>query len=264
MFTQKKYYGPPKSILITGASDGIGAGLAEYYATEGVTLFLSGRNEERLLRITKNCQKKGADVFPMIVDVTDQARMQAWMDQCDDKVPLDLVIANAGISGGTGSEGESIDQARQIYNVNVKGVFNTIGPAIDRMTPRKHGQIAIMSSLSAFNGWAGAPAYSSSKAAVRTYGEGLRIDLKNKNIRVNVICPGFVKTAMTDRNDFSMPFLMSVEKAAIAIANGLAANKGRIVFPWQMYGIVGFIGILPYFLCEKIMRFAPAKADLPQ
>jgi len=261
---KKAIYKPPRHILITGASGGIGAVLAEYYATDGVVLYLSGRNAERLKDVAKRCGDKGAAVHAKIIDVTHQAEMLKWMSEADEKTPLDLVIANAGISGGSGGlhGAEPVQQAREIYNVNVKGVFNTIDPVFSAMMERRYGQIAIMSSLSAFSGWSGAPAYSSSKGAVRLYGEALRVDAARCNVRVNVICPGFIKTAMTDHNDFNMPFMMLAEEAAINIANGLARNKGRIVFPWPMYVMCGFIGMLPFVLVEKIMSRVPAKVKL--
>ena len=129
-----------------------------------------------------------------------------------------------GISGGTGGaggdpsagpmQGESPAQARQIFDVNLGGVLNTLEPVLPAMLQRGRGQVAIISSLAAFRGWPGAPAYSASKGAVRFYGEALRGALHSSGVEINVVCPGFVVSRMTDVNQFPMPFLMSAEKAA--------------------------------------------------
>jgi len=254
----------PKNILITGASSGIGAGLANHYAAPGISLALSGRNAERLKQIADQCRSKGAEVETALVDVTNQEAMSQWIKGLAEGAPLDLVFANAGISGGTGGvmDGEPVDQARQIFDVNLGGVLNTIGPALEAMKPRKCGQIAIISSLAGFRGWPSAPAYSASKGAVRFYGEAMRGALRKAGIQVNVICPGFVTSRITDANDFHMPMKMSAEKAARIIAAGLAKDKGRICFPWPTFFVSWFISVLPDCIAQKILARAPAKGAI--
>ena len=251
----------PKSILITGASSGIGEALALHYAKEGVFLALSGRNEERLSAVARACQDKGAAVDIAVLSVTDQGHMEDWINDVDEANPLDLVIANAGISGGTGGvmNGEPVAQAREIFDVNLTGVLNTVGPILPRMIARGRGQIALMASLAAFRGFPGAPAYSASKGAVRFYGEALRGAILHTGVKVNVVCPGFVKSRMTAVNDFPMPFLMSAEKASSIIANKLAGDKGRIAFPWPVLASSWFLSILPDCLAQKILSRLPAK-----
>ena len=252
----------PKSILITGASSGIGEALALYYARPGVFLALSGRNEDRLLSVASVCRAKGAEVDIAVLPVTDQGHMEDWITDIDDKHPLDLVIANAGISGGTGGvmNGEPISQARVIFDVNVTGVLNTVGPALPRMIARGRGQIAMMASLAAFRGFPGAPAYSASKGAVRFYGEALRGAVHGTGVKINVVCPGFVRSRMTAANDFPMPFLMSAEKAAIIIANKLALDRGRIAFPWPVHASSWLLSVLPDFIVQSLLRRLPAKS----
>lgn len=257
----------PKNILITGASSGIGEALAYHYAQEGIKLYLSGRNEERLNQVAQACREKEAEVEIALVDVTDQAAMQDWIFSTNQKAELDLVIANAGISGGSGGrlDGEPINEARKIFEVNVTGVFNTVEPAVEIFKDSGSSkQIAIVASLAGFRGWPSAPSYTASKGAVRFYGEALRGSLaKNTNIQINVICPGFVKSRITDQNDFPMPLIMDADKAASIIARGLEKNKGRICFPLPVHGFVWFMSILPDWLAQKILAKSPAKSALP-
>ncbi len=253
----------PKSILITGASGGLGAALAAAYAGPGVALALTGRDHGRLDATALRCRGLGAEVATATIDVTDAAALADWLSTVDDRAPLDLVIANAGISGGTGG-GEGERQARRIFAVNVDGVLNTVLPAIPRMRARRHGQIALMSSLAAFRGVPGAPAYCASKAAIKTWGEALRGTLRREGIGVSVICPGFVRTAMTAVNPFPMPLLMDAAPAAAIIKRRLARGHGRIAFPWPMYALVWLLGALPPVATDPLFSRLPEKSSLPE
>lgn len=249
-----------KNILITGASSGLGAALADAYAGQGTHLFLSGRNEDRLKQVAERVAQKGAQPHIKCVDVTDGAGMKAWIGEVDAAYPLDLVIANAGISAGTGKGNESEAQNAAIFTTNVQGVFNTIHPIIPAMKKRGHGQIAIMSSLAGFLGVPGAPSYAASKAAVRIYGEALRVELAPHGVMVNVICPGFVQTPLTDVNDFKMPFLLRAEPAAWIIKRGLAQNRARIAFPWRFATLVWLVAALPLSWTAALFARLPRKA----
>lgn len=252
----------PSSVLISGASNGIGAALARAYAPDCRHLALGGRDADRLEAVANRCRALGAQVSATIVDVTDHAATAAWVAGAD----ADLVIANAGISAGTGGGGESDEQVRRIFAVNVDGVFNTIHPAIAVLRTRtpspagRRGQVAIMSSLAGFRGFAGAPAYCASKAAVKVYGEALRPDLGAQGIGLSVICPGYVHSAMTAANDFHMPFLMDADRAADIIKRGLARNAARIAFPWPMHMAAWLAGALPPSWLDATMRRLPRKS----
>jgi NAD(P)-dependent dehydrogenase (short-subunit alcohol dehydrogenase family) len=248
----------PRHILITGASSGLGAALAQAYAAPGVTLSLHGRDESRLRLVAAQATRSGAVIATHTGSVTDAADLKAWIEARDTALPIDLIIANAGISGGT-SRGENADQVARIFATNVTGVFNTVQPALVLMRARKHGQIAIMSSLASFRGFAGAPAYCASKAAVRVYGEGLRGEFAPHGVEINVICPGFVKTPMTDANPFPMPFLMDVDRAVAIIRSELAHNRARIAFPWIIYMFVRLLAGLPQGLMDLIAHLSPKK-----
>jgi short-subunit dehydrogenase len=249
----------PRHIAITGASSGIGAALALAYASVGVVLSLHGRNVERLEGVAAQAKARGAVVSVHAGDVTDAGYMAAWISSCNDAADIDLLIANAGISGGTSHVDMIADQTKAIFAANVTGVFNTIHPALPLMMRRGRGQIGIVSSLAGFRGFAGSSAYAASKAAVRIYGEGLRAEMAPHGVEINVICPGFVKTPMTDVNSFDMPFLMSPERAAQIIRKGLAQNRARIAFPWQMYALIRLLAALPQPLMDLIAERIPRK-----
>ncbi len=250
----------PLSVLVTGASSGIGEALALAYARPHATLALSGRDPERLDAVADLCRGRGAEVDPRIIDVTDAAAMSAWIAEADERAPLDLVIANAGISSGTSGRDEDEPRIRALFAVNVDGVLNTVLPAIPRMRQRRRGQIALISSIAAFRGFAGASAYCATKAAVKVFGEGLRLELAEHGIAVSVVCPGYVTSRMTARNTFPMPFLMPAERAAGIIVRGLARNKARIVFPLPMHLSVWLAGALPPALLDPILKRLPRKA----
>ena len=250
-------FSSPKSILITGASSGIGAALALHYAAPGVTLFISGRDQQRLDAVAQQCRNAGASVSAWVGDVTDESGLKGWIHSCNDDCPLNLVIANAGIALGA-TEVKGLHQAAvDSFRTNVNGVFNTVHPALEVMSQRRpypvcNAQVAVMSSVMGYAGMARSPAYSSSKAAVKHYGQALRGAFRGMGIGVSVICPGYVSSALTSRNKSRMPFLISAEKAAAIIAKGLARNQARITFPWQMVLITRLAINLPGFIVDRI------------
>ncbi|NNF17793.1 MAG: SDR family NAD(P)-dependent oxidoreductase [Gammaproteobacteria bacterium] len=249
----------PKNIVITGASSGIGEALARAYAAPGVTLHLAGRNADRLEAVADSVRQKNANAQIKVIDVADRDAMFAWIGAADDEAPLDLVIANAGIGLGKNDAPTLAELTERTFDTNVQGVFNTIHPALERMVPRRRGQVAIMSSVAGLLGMPGAAPYAASKAAVRSYGEGLRGAYHRHGVAINVICPGFVESGMTARNRFRMPFLMDADKAAHKIVRGLARNKARIAFPWQTYSFIRLLQMLPVAWADRLLRRSPQK-----
>ena len=243
----------PKSILITGASSGIGEALALAYACPGRHLFICGRNQDRLEAVALACRNAGAQCETQVIDVSEREPLENWIKSCELKAPLDLVIANAGISSGTGGLGESDERVRDIFATNIDGVVNTVLPVIAPMKSRGGGHIAIVSSIASFCGYAPAPAYCASKAAERIWGDGLRRSLRGDGIFVSVICPGFVESRITDANRFSMPLLMTAQKAARIIVKGLARKKAHITFPWQTAFGSWMMGVLPPALSDFLL-----------
>lgn len=229
----------PEHIAITGASSGIGAALAGHYAAPGRRLSLTGRNADRLEAVAGRCREAGANCTTAVGDVTQRAAMTDWVSVSEALGPVDLLVANAGISAGTLKLGNAPDASdAEVFATNVDGVVNTVEPVLARMRERGRGQIALMSSLASFRAFGAAPAYCASKAAVRLYGEGLRRAYARDGVAISVICPGFVRSPMTDANDFPMPMLMDADEAARIIARGLARDRARIAFPLPLYWAV--------------------------
>ena len=254
----------PRSILITGASSGIGAALARAYARHGATIALGGRDPVRIEATAETCRGLGAEATERVIDVTERDAMRRWIEEADRAAPLDLVIANAGIGGAVAGVVEAEEQARRILATNVDGVLNTVYPAIDAMLAHERrdgvrGQIAIVSSLAAFHGFPGAASYAASKAAVRAWGESLRAELYGEGIMVSVVCPGFVATPMTEGNTFPQPFKMGVDRCANIVARGLARNRARIAFPLPTY-VGAWLGVaLPAWTVDALIRRLPRK-----
>jgi len=243
-----------KNIVITGASSGIGEALALDYAAPGIALALSGRDDARLQAVAEACRGKGATVDAGQIDVTQRDALAAWLVRFDEAHPVDLVIANAGIS--IDKDNSSLDDfsiVRKTMAVNVDGVFNTVEPLVSRLMARGRGQIAVVSSLAGFIGLPYSASYNASKAAVRVWGESIRYVLKKSGIGVSVVCPGFVISRMTAQAPFKMPFLMTSARAAAIIRRGLARNKARIAFPIPTKAAVWFGGLLPGTWAAKLL-----------
>jgi short-subunit dehydrogenase len=234
------------SIVITGASSGIGEALALDYAQRGAALALTGRDAGRLAAVAAACRTKGATVVADTVDVVEGEKLAAWLTAFDDVHPVDLLIANAGIS--IDKDNSSLDDfsvIRKTFDVNVGGVLNTVEPLLPRMTTRKRGQIAVVASLASFIGLPYSASYNASKAAVRVWGESIRYALKKDGIGVSVICPGFVVSRMTANAPFPMPLLMTAARASAIIRHGLAHDHARIAFPVGTKAAVWFGQALP-------------------
>ncbi len=250
------------NVLITGASSGIGEALAEYYAANGAArLFICGRNAERLEKVRASCVALGAEVFAEVLDVADSKAMAEWVARCNDIAPLNLAIANAG----TGTVNETDDSIRNTFATNVNGVINTVLPVLQayRARPAQYAEdkaVAVVSSMAGYHGLPTCPAYSASKACVKAWGEALRPVLKREGIRMSVICPGFVRSRITDQNTCPMPFFMEAPQAAKIIAEGIKANKGIIAFPWPLRFVVWLVSVLPNCVSDLLYGRLPPKA----
>lgn len=249
-----------KSILITGASSGIGQAVALEFAKPGVHLTITGRNAERLDQLETLLINKGADVTALALDVVDRAGMTQMANDAENSHPFDLVIANAGIASSSNDDTPAEELIRDIFAVNLAGVLNTVLPVATLMRARGAGHIAIVSSIAGLRGLPTAPAYSASKVAVKAWGEAVRPQLAADGVGMTIIIPGFVESRITDANTFPMPFIMPAEKAAKIIVNGLQHRKRTIAFPWQMVWLMRILTMLPGPLFDKLLSRGPKKA----
>jgi short-subunit dehydrogenase len=245
-----------KSILITGASSGIGRALALGYAEPGTSLSLTGRNPERLEGIASTARAQGADVATGLLDVRDQTAMAQWIKQEDTRRPVDLVIANAGITTGLSYSQLAEDPAavRAILGINLTGVFNTVEPLIAPMCMRGRGQIAFIGSIAGIRGLPYSPGYCATKAAIHAYSESLRGRLAARGVQVSLIIPGFVKTPLNESIVSIKPLEMTDAKAALIIRRGLEKGKSVIAFPKALYLLARLARVLPAKLVDKILE----------
>lgn len=251
----------PRSIVLTGASSGIGAALAVTLARPGRSLLLMGRDGGRLAGVAEAVRARGADAATAAVPVTDAAAMAETLARRDASHPVDLLIANAGVtSGRIPPDGpEPPGQARWIVTTNLIGMLNTVEPLLPAMLARRAGHIALVSSMAALRPQADEPSYSAAKAGVRAYGIALRAWLRGQGIAVTVICPGFVTSPMSARHVGPKPFEISAERAAAIIARGLARRRAEILFPWQLHLLVRLGNLLPPVLADRIERSLAAR-----
>ena len=256
MFLKNK---EPKSVFITGASSGLGAHLAIEYANKGRILHLCGRNEERLNKTATACRQMGAEVFTYLFDTTDENAATTAVQKAFKRTPLDLLIANAGVSAGVIGDDETIIATRKIMTTNIFGTLNTVLPALELMRKRRKGHIALVASLAGYRGMASCPAYSASKSAVKAFGEALYGQQKPKGVHITTICPGFIETPLTDKNRFYMPFLMKADKAACIIHKRLNKHPALIGFPAIMVFAAWLGSCLPSWIALPLFALFPKK-----
>lgn len=249
-----------KTILITGATSGIGKALALNYAKDKNILLLTGRNEARLNQVKEECEKLGSTVEAKIIDVANAEKMKEAITSWHEAHLIDIAIANAGISGGTSIHKiNQQDQFDDVIRINIEGTFNTINPLIPLMIERKKGQVVLLSSMAGFRGMPTAPAYSISKVTVKAYGDAIRSLLKKHNVYVSTIFPGFIKTPMTEVNNFEMPLLLEANEAAEIIRKGIDNKKAYIAFPLPMYVISRVLTMLPRAIYDYVLGRMPNK-----
>lgn len=254
--------------LITGASSGIGSAVAIELACRGYNLILMARREELLAQLQTEIKKKNSSTKVVIVasDVSDyEKHMNDVKDAVSQFATLDLVIANAGIGYTTDETQNCWEKNKKTFDVNVLGAIATFEAAKDIMLKQGSGHLSAVTSMAAYRGIPLCSAYSGSKAGLTTFLESMRLDLKEKNIAVTAIHPGYVDTPMTKQNGH-MPWLMSAEKAAQIICRGLGKKKARIRFPWQMYLLMKFLSYLPsriydFLLSKQIKRVREFRKD---
>lgn len=226
------------TVWITGGGSGIGRELALSFAKDGWDVVISGRNVERLEEVS--ALSPGIRFVPCDITKTDQ--VQATVDDIN---KMDLAILNAGDYQPGPSSETSIDTHRQIFEVNYFGAVNCLQSVISKMK-EGGGQIAVVGSLAGYRGLPNASAYGPSKAALISLCESLRAELIDSSIRIQLISPGFVKSGLTEKNEFEMPFLMEPADAAREIRSGLSGDRFEIAFPGPFVRRMKLLRLLPY------------------
>lgn len=236
-----------QTILITGASNGIGASLALYYARPGTTLGLIGRNDEQLQRVADGCRQKGAACVAAAIDIRNVDELQLWLESFDDRHAVDLLIANAGIAAtrGIGDTPEALPDLLAQADINFRGTLATAHVIAARMVSRRHGHVVFISSMNGLFPAGEAPTYSASKAGIIAYGQALHRWLAPLGIRVSVVCPGFVRTNIALRYRGPRPFEWDADRTATHIARALRRGRFLIAFPTPMVWGVRLSRVLP-------------------
>ncbi len=243
-------------IAITGASSGLGSGLALDYAAPGISLVLLARRIDRLERVAAECRSRGAMVEIAALDVGDPEPLGSLLRAMDDRLPFDLVVANAGVAGPPGEANAALQ-----VRTNLLGVIHTIEPLIPRMLARGRGQFAVVSSVAALRGLPDSPAYCASKAGVRLYGEALRASLRFGGIDVSVITPGFFVSPMSNRFVGPKPLIASSARAIRHVRRGLDRRRGRIGFPWPLILLLRLLDMLPPSIGDRLIRKSRFRID---
>jgi len=248
-----------KVIWITGASSGIGKAVAIKFAENGWTVAASARRENllnELKQINKNIHS-----FPL--DVTDIDKCKIVATNIINKFKnIDICLFGTGMHDPKSEKKFNLDKIRQIMEVNYFGTMNSINSIYEYFSKKRNCQISIISSVAGYRGLPAAVAYCASKAALTSFAESLNFDMQMKNVRVSLVSPGFIKTPMTDQNDFPMPMIKSPEFAANEIFKGLTAKKGfEIHFPKAFTYFLKFLQILPSSLYFKLVSKGMKKID---
>jgi len=239
-------------IWITGASSGIGKSLALRFANEGWQVAASARRENLLNEISRS----NKNIFSFPLDVTDSEKCKDVFNKIKEKFnEIDISVFCTGIHDPSSEKKFDLESIRKIMNVNFFGTINSVNAVYDYYREKKSGHISIVSSVAGYRGFPAGGAYCASKAALTNYAESLYFDMKRFNVRVSVVSPGFIKTPMTDQNDFTMPMIKSAEFAAEEMFKGLTkSNSFEIHFPKQFTYLMKILKIMPNWLYLKIVK----------
>ncbi|MDX1710496.1 MAG: SDR family NAD(P)-dependent oxidoreductase [Rhodovibrionaceae bacterium] len=242
-------------VWITGGSQGIGKALALELARRGRKVVISARSRDKLQSVADEADKLAGRVEVAALDVTDEEAVSAALEGIEAvHGPVEVAVLNAGTHEPVSAEDFDPAVFEKLVRINFLGVANCLGPLIAKMKERRRGRIAIVASLSGYTGLPTASAYGATKAALINMAEALKVELEPSGIQVQVVNPGFVETPLTDKNRFEMPFLMPVDAAAEAFANGLEARRFEIVFPRRFAYILKVLRCLPYALRFMVTR----------
>lgn len=245
----------PRTAWVTGAGQGIGRAVARALAADGWTVAVSARTRADLEALVRDCAGDPGTVHPFPLDITDAAAAAATVAGIEDELgPIALAILNAGTHEPVDGRDLSIEPFRRLMEVNYMGAVHCLVPVVTRCVGRGAGRIAVVASLAGYRGLPTASAYGASKAAIINMCEALRPELARTGVTLSVITPGFVKTPLTDKNPFPMPFLIDAETAARRIVRGVSSDRFEITFPRRFAYLMKVLRIVPYRLFFAITR----------
>ena len=238
---------------VTGASGGIGAAVALRLARDGWTVAASARRLPQLQEVAGLAT--GGTIVPMPLDVTDPAAVTRCVIEIEHRVgPIVLAVLNAGTYQADSAESFSAQAVRELFELNLMGTVHGLDALLPRMIARGRGRIAVVSSAAGFRGLPRAAGYGASKAALIALCESLKFDLDPLGVTIQVVTPGFVRTPLTDRNDFPMPVLIDTATAADRLVAGLGSDKFEITFPRRFTGLIKLLRCLPHRLYFPLVR----------
>ncbi len=246
-----------KTAWITGAGKGIGRALAKQLAQEGWTVAVSSRTDQDLKNLRRECPAESIRIFTL--DVTDEAATKMVFDSIEEQMgEINLAVFNAGTHIPVTVKAFSIDAIRRTVEVNLMGTVHGLGQVIPKFIKRQTGHIVVISSLAGYRGLPTSSGYGATKAALINMCEALKPELEIFNVSLSLVCPGFVKTPLTDKNTFPMPFIISAELAASIIIKKLNKRPFEIAFPLTMMLAMKIVRILPnkllFFLTRKLIN----------
>jgi len=232
--------------MITGASSGIGRGLALEIASRGARLGLLARRQNLLDEIVSEIKARNGQAIAVAADVRDPQAVRQAADRFRAELgPIDVMIANAGIGTSNHAAQLQPEQVAEVMNINVLGAVNSVAAVVPEMVERGSGRLVAIASLAGYRGLAKSAAYCASKAALSSFFESLRIDLRNTGVEVTIIYPGFIKTDLTAGREAKMPYLMELDDAVKKMVTAIEKGKKSYAFPWQLATIVRSSLIMP-------------------
>jgi len=242
-------------VLITGASSGIGRGLAAELARRGASIGLLARRRELLDEIVQEITRSGGRAVALAADVRHPDEVRSVTSELRKQFGhIDVLIANAGVTAVTDAAQLDPEQFADVLNVNLMGAVNSVAAVLPEMLQRGSGHLVAISSLAAYRGHRKAAAYSASKSALSTFFESVRLDLIGTGIDVSIIHPGFIKTPLTAKRKSRLPFIMEVDRAVGKIIHAIEKRKKSFAFPWQLAMYVHTGMIMPNFLYDLVAR----------
>jgi short-subunit dehydrogenase len=241
-------------VLITGASSGIGRALAVAWARKGARVALLARRAEALEEVANAVEAAGGRAFAVAADVRKSEAVRAAVELVEREWGrVDVLVANAGVGEVTRAHEFPVEKAREVFETNVLGAMNAVAAVLPGMLARRAGHLVAVSSLAAYRGLPGSGAYCASKAALSTFFESLRVELRGRGVAVTTIHPGFVRTPMTAGRDQPMPFIVEAERAAELMLRAVEARRRTYAFPWQLAWIARLSRHLPGALHDRLL-----------